>query len=93
MSALLVGYARVSAQDQDLTAQRDALAALGVPVARTYVDHGLDRDQSRSSGTARARWPPVAAEIPWSSRSSTDSHDRCPTPATSSKTSRRARSS
>ena len=25
----------------DLTAQRDALAALGVPVERTYVDHGL----------------------------------------------------
>ena len=38
MSALLVGYAGVSTQDQDLTAQRDALAALGVPVERTYVD-------------------------------------------------------
>ena len=46
---LLVGYARVSTQDQDLTAQRDSLAALGVPVARTYDDHGLtgaDRDRS-----------------------------------------------
>ena len=38
--ALLVGYARVSTHDHDLTAQCDALAALGVSVERTYVDHG-----------------------------------------------------
>src|SRR4051812_14708496 len=41
MSALLVGYARCSTDQQDLTAQRDSLAALGVDPERIYVDHGL----------------------------------------------------
>jgi DNA invertase Pin-like site-specific DNA recombinase len=41
MVALLIGYARCSTDQQDLTAQRDALAALGVAPARIYVDHGL----------------------------------------------------
>src|ERR1700739_4271010 len=36
-----IGYARVSTVDQDLTAQREALAALGVDPKRVYVDHGL----------------------------------------------------
>jgi len=39
MGALLIGYARVSTDEQDLTAQHDALAALGVD--RIYLDHGL----------------------------------------------------
>src|SRR5450631_2857252 len=45
---MLVGYARCSTDAQDLTAQRDALTALGVQPNRIYVDHGL-------TGTNRAR--------------------------------------
>jgi DNA invertase Pin-like site-specific DNA recombinase len=48
MVALLIGYARVSTDQQDPTAQRDALAALGVAVNRIYVDKGL-------TGTNRER--------------------------------------
>ena len=45
---MLIGYARVSTLDQDLTAQRDGLRALGVDESDIYVDHGL-------TGTNRAR--------------------------------------
>src|SRR5437868_4324264 len=38
---LLVGYARVSTDEQDLTAQREGLQGLGVAPGRIYVDHGL----------------------------------------------------
>ncbi len=48
MTELNVGYARVSTDAQDLTAQRDALAVLGVEPERIYVDHGL-------TGTSRER--------------------------------------
>jgi hypothetical protein len=48
MSALLVGYAGCSTDQQDLTAQRDALFGLDVEAERIYVDHGL-------TGTNRER--------------------------------------
>ena len=48
MPKTLIGYARCSTDRQDLSAQRAALAELGVAADRIYVDHGL-------TGTSRAR--------------------------------------
>jgi DNA invertase Pin-like site-specific DNA recombinase len=48
MDESLIGYARCSTDEQDLTAQRQALHALGVPPDRVYIDHGI-------SGTKRER--------------------------------------
>src|SRR5260221_8643907 len=41
MSGTLIGDARCSTDDQDLTAQRDRLRDLGVAERRIYLDHGL----------------------------------------------------
>jgi len=38
MTALLIGYARCSTDQQDLTAQHDGLITLGVSLPRIYVD-------------------------------------------------------
>jgi DNA invertase Pin-like site-specific DNA recombinase len=48
MAGTLIGYARCSIDKQDLTAQRNALEALGVAPDRIYLDHGL-------TGTNRER--------------------------------------
>ena len=41
MTATLIGYARCSTDEQDLTAQRQLLLDLGVASDRIYLDHGL----------------------------------------------------
>ncbi|MCV6546687.1 MAG: recombinase family protein [Cohaesibacter sp.] len=48
MNTTLIGYARCSTDNQDLTAQKQALEKLGVASDRIYTDHGL-------TGTNRAR--------------------------------------
>jgi DNA invertase Pin-like site-specific DNA recombinase len=54
MNELLVRYARVSTEHQDLTAQRDGLAALCVGDDRIYVDHGLTGTNRDRPGLALA---------------------------------------
>ena len=54
MDALLIGYARVSTEEQDFTAQRDALAALGVSAERTYVDQVLTGTNRERPGLRQA---------------------------------------
>ena len=54
MPGLLIGYARVSTDEQDLTAQRDALEALGVAIDRVYVDHGLTGTNRERPGLRQA---------------------------------------
>jgi DNA invertase Pin-like site-specific DNA recombinase len=53
--ALLIGYARVSTDAQDLTAQHDALIALGVTEERIYVDHGLTGNTRDRPAPCRTR--------------------------------------
>ena len=73
MTALLVGYARVSADQQDLASERDGLAALGVTSNRIYVDHGLTGTNANGLASARP-WPPVERATRWLSPSSIGWH-------------------
>jgi DNA invertase Pin-like site-specific DNA recombinase len=54
MAGIKIGYARVSTSGQDLTAQRDALAALGLEPDRVYVDHGLTGTNRNRPGLREA---------------------------------------
>ena len=80
MSALLIGYARVSTDEQDLTAQRP-LQTLGVGPSRIYVVMVSPAPTGTVQVCAR-RWLPAGTGTPSSSRSSTGSpaHFRMPEP-------------
>lgn len=54
MTATLIGYARCSTDEQDLTAQRTALADLGVSEDRIYLDHGLTGTNRKRPGLDQA---------------------------------------
>jgi DNA invertase Pin-like site-specific DNA recombinase len=54
VSGTLIGYARCSTDAQDLTAQRDRLAELGVAEDRIYLDHGLTGGNRRRPGLDQA---------------------------------------
>jgi DNA invertase Pin-like site-specific DNA recombinase len=81
MAALKVGYARVSTDQQDLTAQCDALVELGVGADRIYVDHGLtganrDRPGLRQAlGACRAGDTLVVTKLDRLARSVPDARD------------------
>lgn len=57
MSALHVGYARRSTDQQDLTAQRDALLNLRVEADREATR--TSRDRSRTCRSQRRSWQPL----------------------------------
>jgi hypothetical protein len=59
VSELLIGYALVSTDAQDLSVQCDGLQVLGVAPERVYVDHGLTSTHRDRPGCAK-RSPPAA---------------------------------
>jgi DNA invertase Pin-like site-specific DNA recombinase len=54
MDGTLIGYARCSTDEQDLTAQRDWLRELGVHEKRIYLDHGLTGTNRKRPGRDQA---------------------------------------
>ena len=54
MTATLIGYARCSTDEQDLTAQRQLLLGLGVAPDHIYLDHGLTGTNRNRPGLNQA---------------------------------------
>ncbi|NES17287.1 MULTISPECIES: recombinase family protein, partial [Micromonospora] len=81
MTALKIGYARVSTDEQDLAAQLDALTNLGLGADRIYVDKGLTGTNRARPGlrealaACRAGDQLVVTKLDRLARSVTDAHD------------------
>ena len=75
MTATLIGYARCSTDKQDLTAQRQALAELGVASDRIYMDKGLTGTNRARPGLDQAM---AAVRVSGSVKSSMNGILRCP---------------
>jgi len=56
MAALLFGYARCSTDQQDLTAQRNGLATLGVALNRVYAKGRLRGSKPSSISGKKRTW-------------------------------------
>lgn len=76
----MIGYARVSTDEQDLTVQREALLSLGVEADRIYVDHGLTGTTTNRPGlrealaASRAGDTFAVTKLDWLARSVRDAH-------------------
>lgn len=81
MAGKQIGYARVSTDQQDLTTQQEALAALGVPVDRIYSDKGrtgINRDRPGLREALAACWEGdtlVVTKLDRLARSARDARD------------------
>lgn len=54
MNETLIGYARCSTDEQDLSAQRETLIDLGVAPDRIYIDHGMSATKRERPGLDQA---------------------------------------
>lgn len=81
MSEMLIGYAGVSTDEQDLTAQRNGLATMRIDEDRIYVDHGLTgRNRNRPGlrealAACRAGDTLVVTKLDRLARSVRDAHE------------------
>jgi hypothetical protein len=65
MSETIIGYARCSTDEQDLTAQRQRLAELGGDAERIYLDHGqASIKHSPRCDRATRSWYPSSTDSP-----------------------------